>query len=76
MPVGEWLIALVAVVAIVILSIVVFVICRCWKNKRNKGGHRKSATWPNGMKGTYKDPGEKEQGQCKGENDSNQLEYV
>lgn len=73
---GEWLIVLVAIVAIVILSFVVFVIYRCWKNKRNKGGHRKSATWPNGMKETYKDPGEKEQGQCKGENDSNQLEYV
>lgn len=76
MPVGEWLIALVAVVAIIILSIVVFVICRCWKNKRIKSGRRKSATWPNEMKETYKDPGKKEQGRGKGENDSNQLEYV
>ena len=76
MPVGEWLIALVAVAAIVILSFFVFVICRYWNNKRNKGGHRKSATWPNEVKKTYKDPGEKEQVQVKRENDSNQLEYV
>ena len=75
MPVGEWLIALVAVAAIIILSIVaVFVICQYWKKKRIESGRQKSATWPNEMKETYKDPGKKEQG--KGENDSNQLEYV
>lgn len=73
MPVGEWLIVL--IVAIVVVSVVVVF---NWNNKRkrNKGGHRKSATWPNEMKETCKDPGEKEQGQVKRENDSNQLEYV
>lgn len=63
-------------VLVVVFVIAVLIFNWSNKRKRNKGGHRKSATWPKEVKETRKDPGEKEQGQVKRENDFNQLEYV